>query len=109
MSIFTEIKLLMMVAFSYLLLSCTTYDTGYSHSCTLVCLNNSSGSEERITRVGKNADYSAVCKETKVTCDAGRSAACTNSADWTSANEPLYSNCSAVDFGTCTPGCALDN
>ena len=84
----------------------THYETGWSHKCTLVCTNVSTGEQEEIQRVGKNADFSAVCKETKVTCEAGRSAACVNTANWTNANEPLYIDCTAVSFGQCTEGCA---
>ncbi len=84
----------------------TSYDTGWSHTCTLLCKNVSTGQQEEIQRVGKNKNYTAVCKDTKLTCKAGRSAACVNTADWTNDNEPLYKDCSSIKMGDCTEGCA---
>jgi hypothetical protein len=85
-----------------------SYEIGWSHKCTLICTNVKTGQQEEIQRVGKNADFSAVCKETKLTCEAGRSAACVNTANWTNKNEPLYENCTAVDFGECSEGCIIN-
>ncbi len=83
-----------------------SFDTGWSHNCTLICTNVSTGQQEEIQRVGKNDNFTAVCKETKLTCNAGRSASCVNTANWTSSNEPLYEDCTSVSFGDCTEGCA---
>jgi hypothetical protein len=106
-------KYIMFVGFCFVslsLISCasTKFVTGWSHSCTLLCDNASTGLPEEIQRTGKNTDYVAVCKAIETTCNAGRSAACTNTADWTNANEPLYSGCTAVSFGACTEGCAIE-
>lgn len=107
-------KILISAIFFSLLMGCAktrpnlSFETGWSHNCTLICNNVKTGQQEEIQRVGKNADFSAVCKETKITCEAGRSAACVNTANWTNNNEPLYNNCTAVDFGQCTKGCALN-
>lgn len=106
--------ILILAIFFFLLAGCATtgtdlsFETGWSHNCTLLCTNMKTDQQEEIQRVGKNADFSAVCKEAKLSCEAGRSAACVNTANWTNNNEPLYNNCTAVDFGVCTKGCALD-
>jgi len=106
-----SIKILCLCAILFITTACATKQDhksiklGWTHECTLLCTNNSTGQQEKVQRIGKNADFSAVCKETKLTCKAGRSAACTNTADWTSDNEPLYSDCSAVDLGKCTRRC----
>ncbi len=83
-------------------------ETGWSHNCTLLCTNVSTNQQEEIQRIGKNDDGVAVCKATKLTCEAGRSAACVNTANWTSTNEPLYNNCTSDSFGQCTEGCLIN-
>ena len=105
-------KILIAVIFIISLVGCTktstdtSFETGWSHKCTLLCTNASTGQQEEIEREGKNSDFTTVCKETKLTCEAGRSAACVNTANWTNTNEPLYNNCTSTSFGACTAGCA---
>lgn len=86
------------------------YIEGYYHDCTLLCTDVTTGSTAKIKRPGRNADYSAVCKELKTMCDAGRSAACANTAAWmnTTGNEPQYIDCEPVRFGPCKKGCAFE-
>jgi hypothetical protein len=104
----TKLKFLVLLVVFFVVGGCTktSFDTGWSHNCTMICTNVSTGQQEDIQRVGKNADHSAVCKETRVTCSAGRSAACVNAANAVNANEPLYNNCTSTSFGQCTEGCA---
>jgi len=103
-------KLLVSCGALLLLAGCatTSFDTGWSHDCTLLCTNVSTNQQEEIQRTGKNADFSAVCKQTQTTCEAGRSAACVNTANWTNAHEPLYTGCTSTSFGACTSGCARE-
>jgi hypothetical protein len=82
---------------------------GWTHSCTLTCLNRQTGASEKIERLGRNAAGDPVCKPAKVTCDAGRSAACVSAAQWVNTHEPLYKNCEAVAFGECTPSCSIEH
>ncbi|MDF2178633.1 hypothetical protein P2G88_10270 [Aliiglaciecola sp. CAU 1673] len=91
-----------------MLSGCASYDPGWTHYCTLLCTNVNTGMPEEIQRIGKNDDGTAVCKPAKFVCDAGRSAACVNTANWTNNNEPLYKDCDAVSFGDCSKSCAMN-
>jgi hypothetical protein len=81
---------------------------GWTHECTLTCVNQQTHQQEKITRLGRNVGGDPVCKEIKPVCDAGRSAACVNAANWTNAHEPLYKECEAVAFGECTRSCKIE-
>jgi hypothetical protein len=80
---------------------------GWTHSCTLVCENQQTGQSETIERLGRNKEGGAVCKQKKLLCESGRSAACVTAAALAS-KEPLYKNCQAVVDGECTKSCSFE-
>lgn len=82
---------------------------GWTHQCFLECTNVRTGATEsdwRYGRKGSKLNDKIVCENTKGICEAGRSAACVNSAEWTNKNEPLFNNCHSLMPSDCTKTCA---
>ena len=82
--------------------------TGWTHTCTLDCWDTTKHAWVVKTTVGRNKDHSAVCKPAEVTCNAGRSAACTNAADALD-DTVQYSMCTSNAYSACTQTCAYED
>jgi len=82
-----------------------SFSMGSTHTCTLQCTNVVTGNTQVVLRLGRDVNDIAVCKDNRLVCKAGRSAACTNATNAVNKNEPLFENCVAVALGTCAQTC----